>query len=81
MPGCCARRCAASIGAAIARSPRQVVLVGSGPLAAALYRQIVSDPLQNITVVGFVDSEPRAGPWRANGRRRTWAGSRTWSSS
>ncbi len=39
---------------------RQILLVGSGPLAARLYRQLVSDPLHYITVVGFVDSEPQA---------------------
>jgi exopolysaccharide biosynthesis polyprenyl glycosylphosphotransferase len=37
---------------------RQVLLVGSGPLAARLYHQLQSDPTRNITVVGFVDSEP-----------------------
>lgn len=37
---------------------RQVLLVGSGPLAARLYHQLKSDPSRNITVVGFVDSEP-----------------------
>lgn len=40
--------------------PRNVVLVGSGPHAAQLYRQLLSDPAQNITIVGFVDSEPHA---------------------
>src|SRR6185295_8815082 len=39
---------------------RQILLVGSGPLAARLYRQLVSDPLHYITVVGFIDSEPQA---------------------
>ncbi len=39
---------------------RQVVLVGSGPLAARLYGQLLSDPFQSITVVGFVDSVPQA---------------------
>jgi exopolysaccharide biosynthesis polyprenyl glycosylphosphotransferase len=39
---------------------RQVLLVGSGMLAARLYRRLLSDPLQDITVVGFVDSEPHA---------------------
>lgn len=39
--------------------PRQVVLVGSGPHAAQLHRQLLSDPLQSITVVGFVDSAPQ----------------------
>ncbi len=40
--------------------PRRVVLVGSGPHAARLSRQLLSDPSQNITVLGFVDSEPHA---------------------
>ncbi|MDP9227379.1 MAG: sugar transferase [Actinomycetota bacterium] len=39
---------------------RQVVLVGSGPLTTRMYRQLLSDPLQNIMVLGFVDSEPHA---------------------
>jgi exopolysaccharide biosynthesis polyprenyl glycosylphosphotransferase len=39
---------------------RHVLLVGSGKLAARLYRRLLSDPLQDITVVGFVDSEPHA---------------------
>ena len=39
---------------------RQVVLVGSGPLAAELYRQLVSDASQDTTVIGFIDSEPQA---------------------
>ena len=38
---------------------RRIVLVGSGPLAARLYKQLVSDPLHYITVLGFVDSEPQ----------------------
>jgi exopolysaccharide biosynthesis polyprenyl glycosylphosphotransferase len=38
--------------------PRQIVLVGSGPLAARLYHQLHSDASQSITVVGYVDSEP-----------------------
>ena len=37
---------------------RNVLLVGSGKLAARLYRRIMSDPLHDTTVVGFVDSEP-----------------------
>ena len=37
---------------------RHVLLVGSGKLAARLYRRLMSDPLQDTTVVGFVDSEP-----------------------
>lgn len=40
--------------------PRHVVLVGSGPLTAQLFRQVMSDPLHSITVVGFVDTEPHA---------------------
>jgi len=39
---------------------RQVVLVGSGPLAARMYGELLSDPFQSTTVVGFVDSEPCA---------------------
>jgi len=46
--------------------PRQVVLVGSGPLAARLYQQLLSDPFQNISVLGYVDSEPHA-PLAGNG--------------
>jgi exopolysaccharide biosynthesis polyprenyl glycosylphosphotransferase len=38
--------------------PRQVVLVGSGPLAARLYHELHADASQNITIVGYVDSEP-----------------------
>ena len=41
------------------RAPqRQVVLVGSGALTTRMYRQLLSDPLRNIVVLGFVDSEP-----------------------
>jgi exopolysaccharide biosynthesis polyprenyl glycosylphosphotransferase len=41
------------------RAPRrQVVLVGSGPIAARMYDQLQSDPSQNVLVVGFVDSDP-----------------------
>jgi exopolysaccharide biosynthesis polyprenyl glycosylphosphotransferase len=39
--------------------PRQVVLVGSGPRAAELYRQLASDPHQASDVIGFVDSAPQ----------------------
>lgn len=39
---------------------RQVVLVGSGPVANRLYQQLLSDPLRNVSVVGFVDSHPCA---------------------
>ena len=38
---------------------QQIVIVGSGPQAARLYRQLQSDPFRKITVAGFVDSEPR----------------------
>jgi exopolysaccharide biosynthesis polyprenyl glycosylphosphotransferase len=38
---------------------QRVVIVGSGPLAARLYRERLSDPLENINVVGFVDSQPK----------------------
>jgi exopolysaccharide biosynthesis polyprenyl glycosylphosphotransferase len=37
---------------------RQVLLVGSGPLAAEIYRQLMADPLQTTVVLGLVDSEP-----------------------
>jgi exopolysaccharide biosynthesis polyprenyl glycosylphosphotransferase len=37
---------------------RHVVLVGSGPLTMRMYRQLQSDPLQKIVVLGFVDSQP-----------------------
>jgi exopolysaccharide biosynthesis polyprenyl glycosylphosphotransferase len=39
---------------------QEIVIVGSGPQAARLYRQRLSDPFQKISVVGFVDSEPHA---------------------
>jgi exopolysaccharide biosynthesis polyprenyl glycosylphosphotransferase len=39
---------------------QQIVIVGSGGHAARLYRQILGDPFHKITVVGFVDSEPRS---------------------
>ncbi len=39
--------------------PRQVLLVGSGPSAAELYRQLMSDPQQINNVIGFVDSTPQ----------------------
>lgn len=39
--------------------PRKVVLVGSGPHAAELYRQLMSDPHQINNVIGFVDSAPQ----------------------
>jgi exopolysaccharide biosynthesis polyprenyl glycosylphosphotransferase len=37
---------------------RQVVLVGSGPRAARLYRELQHDRLRANEVIGFVDSEP-----------------------
>jgi len=37
---------------------RQIVLVGSGPLAARVYEELQSDPLHENAVIGFVDSEP-----------------------
>lgn len=37
---------------------RQILLVGSGPIATRLYRQLLSDPVDNVSVVGFVDSHP-----------------------
>jgi exopolysaccharide biosynthesis polyprenyl glycosylphosphotransferase len=39
---------------------RQVVMVGSGPLAQRMYRQLLADPANNIAVVGYVDSAPNA---------------------
>ncbi len=39
--------------------PRHVVIVGSGPIAARIYGQLLSEPLRNVTIVGFVDSEPQ----------------------
>ena len=51
---------------------RQIVLVGSGPLAARVYEELQSDPLHENEVIGFVDSEPNlalgaAGPARLGG--------------
>jgi exopolysaccharide biosynthesis polyprenyl glycosylphosphotransferase len=37
---------------------RQIVIVGSGPLAARMYQDLQADPLGGCEVVGFVDSEP-----------------------
>jgi exopolysaccharide biosynthesis polyprenyl glycosylphosphotransferase len=37
-------------------APRRVLIVGSGPRALNLFREITSDPLGNLDVVGFVDS-------------------------
>ncbi len=37
---------------------RQVVLVGSGPLAARLYHDLHADASQNVAIVGYVDSDP-----------------------
>lgn len=37
---------------------RQILLVGSGPLANRLYQQLLSDPVDKVSVVGFVDSHP-----------------------
>lgn len=42
----------------VAVRPRQVVLVGSGPNAVQLYRQLLWEPQQNSNVIGFVDSTP-----------------------
>lgn len=39
--------------------PRHVLIVGSGPLAARLYRQVVADRSRNTSVIGFVDSDPQ----------------------
>jgi exopolysaccharide biosynthesis polyprenyl glycosylphosphotransferase len=38
---------------------QQIVIVGSGGHAARLYRQLLGNPFRKITVLGFVDSEPR----------------------
>jgi exopolysaccharide biosynthesis polyprenyl glycosylphosphotransferase len=40
--------------------PRQVVLVGSGPLAKRLYNQLLAEPLRKVSVIGFVDTFPHA---------------------
>jgi exopolysaccharide biosynthesis polyprenyl glycosylphosphotransferase len=37
---------------------RQIVIVGSGPLAARMHRELQSDPFGAGEVIGFVDSEP-----------------------
>ena len=37
----------------------QIVIVGSGPLAAHLYCELQSDPFRADEVIGFVDSEPQ----------------------
>lgn len=42
----------------VAVRPCQVVLVGSGPNAVELYRQLLWDPRRNSNVIGFVDSTP-----------------------
>ena len=43
------------------RAPqRQVLLVGSGPLAARLCRHLRSDPGRDSLVIGYVDSDPHA---------------------
>jgi exopolysaccharide biosynthesis polyprenyl glycosylphosphotransferase len=42
----------------VAVRPRQVVLVGSGPNAVQLYRQLLSESQQKCNVIGFVDSTP-----------------------
>jgi exopolysaccharide biosynthesis polyprenyl glycosylphosphotransferase len=39
---------------------RQIIIVGSGPLAARMFRRLLSDPLRADQVVGFVDSRTRA---------------------
>jgi exopolysaccharide biosynthesis polyprenyl glycosylphosphotransferase len=36
---------------------RQILLVGSGPLAARMYQELCLDPLRSGQVIGFVDSE------------------------
>ena len=38
--------------------PSQVMLIGSGPHAAQLYRQLQWEPYQNNNVIGYVDSAP-----------------------
>jgi exopolysaccharide biosynthesis polyprenyl glycosylphosphotransferase len=47
-------------GAGRGDRPRQIIIVGSGPLAARLVRELRADPVQASAVVGFVDSEPHA---------------------
>jgi exopolysaccharide biosynthesis polyprenyl glycosylphosphotransferase len=42
------------------RRPREVVMIGSGPLAAVLYRKLLLDTTRSAAVLGFVDSEPQA---------------------
>jgi exopolysaccharide biosynthesis polyprenyl glycosylphosphotransferase len=37
---------------------QQIVIVGSGPLAARMHRELQADSLQAGEVIGFVDSEP-----------------------
>ena len=50
---------------------RQVVVVGSGPLAARMSCELWSDPLCTDEIIGFVDSEPTfRSPCEACGSRR-----------
>ncbi len=41
---------------------RQVLLVGSGPLAARARRELHSDPGEAVEIVGFVDTSPQRSP-------------------
>jgi exopolysaccharide biosynthesis polyprenyl glycosylphosphotransferase len=48
-----------------AASPRRIVLVGSGSLAARMHQAMGSDPLFDGQVVGFVDTDPQMALARA----------------
>jgi exopolysaccharide biosynthesis polyprenyl glycosylphosphotransferase len=39
---------------------QQIVIAGSGPQAARLYHQLLLEPFRKVSVVGFIDSEPRS---------------------
>jgi len=41
-----------------ARQRRAVIVVGSGPLAVRMCRELLSDPLRAEDIIGFVDSQP-----------------------
>jgi exopolysaccharide biosynthesis polyprenyl glycosylphosphotransferase len=53
-----AARAVASVAARATR-PRQVIIVGSGPLAHAAYQRISACPESRCHVLGFVDTNPR----------------------
>ena len=59
-------------GAKAVRGHGQVLLVGSGPHAAELYRQVVSDPHQIDSVIGLW-TRRRSAPLEGTGSR-TWGG-------